>query len=84
MQVLHVLADKWASALVKAQFSPGLQGFLQLLGLTELQEALVKWICIIYPWQVGGVFKDLGPKNLRLGAAYDFHALTLLTTERNT
>lgn len=52
MQALRVLADKWASALVKAQFQPGLQGFLQLLGLTQLQEALVHWVCIIYPWQV--------------------------------
>lgn len=32
------------------QFSPGLQGFLSLLGLQEKQEALIKWVCIVYPW----------------------------------
>ncbi|KAF6254315.1 hypothetical protein COO60DRAFT_1642473 [Scenedesmus sp. NREL 46B-D3] len=46
---LRLLADKWGAALTKAQFSPGLQGFLQLLGLADEQEALVKWMCILYP-----------------------------------
>jgi hypothetical protein len=32
------------------QFSPGLQGFLSLLHLQDEQEALIKWLCIIYPW----------------------------------
>ncbi|WIA38993.1 hypothetical protein OEZ86_005145 [Tetradesmus obliquus] len=46
---LRLLADKWGGALTRAQFSPGLQGFLQLLGLADEQEALVKWTCILYP-----------------------------------
>jgi hypothetical protein len=49
LQVLRLLADKWGSALTKAQFNPDLQGFLQLLGLADEQEALVKWMCILYP-----------------------------------
>ena len=32
------------------QFAPGLQGFLGLLNLQDEQEALIKWLCIIYPW----------------------------------
>jgi hypothetical protein len=49
LQPLRLLADRWGAALTKAQFSPGLQGFLQLLNLADEQEALVKWMCILYP-----------------------------------
>ena len=43
------------------QFNPGLQGFLSLLHLQDEQEALVKWLCIIYPWDalVPEVLRDI-------------------------
>jgi hypothetical protein len=43
------------------QFNPGLQGFLSLLNLQDEQEAIIKWLCIIYPWEpfVPDVLQDV-------------------------
>eukprot|EP00775_Hariotina_reticulata_P012309 gene12309-12445_t len=48
--LLKLLANKWADMLVKFKYNPGLQGFLKLLGLDHLEEALLKWVCILFPW----------------------------------
>jgi len=48
---LKLLANKWADLLVNFQYSPGFQGFLKLVGLDQLEEALLKWICVLFPWK---------------------------------
>ncbi|KAG1674858.1 hypothetical protein FOA52_015246 [Chlamydomonas sp. UWO 241] len=46
------IANAWTSLLVKFQYSPGIQGFLDYFvpGGDVLQDKLLKAVCTIYPW----------------------------------
>eukprot|EP00798_Chlamydomonas_sp_ICE-L_P007053 gene7053-148_t len=47
-----IIIDKWTTELVAVQYSPGIQGFLNLFmpGDGALQDKLLKAVCTIYPW----------------------------------
>jgi hypothetical protein len=49
--LLAKVADVITDVLVKFQFHPGTQAFLELFGVDDKKEALlVKAVCALYPW----------------------------------